>query len=80
MTTSTRQKDAEVATVACPYLRPADADDGGVLHPSGLICALRKAQLRAPSTDERRWFCTNGGHHRCPTYRTSRLAARLGSF
>ncbi len=56
------------------------AHDGGTMYPTGPIYALRKARLRAPSTGEVTWFCTNGGHHRCPTSRTSRLTARPGSL
>jgi hypothetical protein len=56
------------AVVACPFLRAA-RDEPDLTYPHGLRCELRRGPARAPSADELPWFCTNGCHHACATYR-----------
>jgi hypothetical protein len=43
-----------------------------MIYPHGVSCELRHGPARAPSADELAWFCTNGHHHGCATYRRSR--------
>lgn len=52
----------------CPFLRTSAAEDS-IAYPRGLQCGLRGGRRRAPSADEVTWFCTNGCHRSCPTYR-----------
>ena len=62
------QAQQESSLVTCPFL----ASVGGQperTYPHGVQCALRRGPARAPSTDELVWFCTNGHHHACTTYR-----------
>lgn len=54
--------------LACPFLRAA-RNESNLTYPHGLGCELRRGPARAPSTDELAWFCTNGHHHSCATYR-----------
>ncbi len=57
---------ADIAT--CPFLQTVhDGPDG--TYPHGAACGLRRGPARAPSADELAWFCTNGCHHGCATYR-----------
>ncbi len=56
------------AVVACPFLRAAH-NEPDLTYPHVLHCELRRGRARAPSADELAWFCTNGCHHSCTTYR-----------
>lgn len=60
------QADAGVA--ACPCLRVV-YNEPDIIYPHGVSCELRHGPARAPSADELAWFCTNGRHHGCATYR-----------
>jgi hypothetical protein len=59
------------AGLACPFLR-AVRNEPDLTYPHGLGCELRRGATRAPSADELAWFCTNGHHHSCATYRRRR--------
>lgn len=56
------------AGTRCPFLRRV-ADEPYVIVPHGVGCVLRHGPLGPPSADEFAWFCTNGCHHGCTTYR-----------
>ncbi len=64
--------DGERPTPAtCPFLDTLTGEEVGI-YPHGVTCRIRRDRTRAPSTDELAWFCTNGRHHGCPTYREAR--------
>ena len=56
------------STGRCPYLESSDEAQEPI-DPHGFHCLLRQGPARAPSRDELAWFCTNGHHHSCSTYR-----------
>ncbi len=58
-------------TATCPFLESLMGEEAGS-YPHGVTCRIRRDRTRAPSVDELAWFCTNGRHHGCPTYREAR--------
>jgi len=65
------EEPQELPFVTCPFLSSVDGQLEKT-YPHGVQCALRRGPARAPSTDELAWFCTNGRHHACTTYRRCR--------
>lgn len=62
------ERETEAGAAACPHLRVVH-QESDLVYPHGVSCVLRHGPARAPSADELAWFCTNGRHHGCVTYR-----------
>ena len=66
---SQHQEVEPQAGVAASPARRVVYNEPDIIYPHGVSCELRHGPARAPSADELAWFCTNGHHHGCATYR-----------
>ena len=64
--------------VTCPFLWTVVADHMW-LYPTPGYCRVPSGRVRVPSPETLARVCTNGLHHDCPAYRSSRRTETAGT-